>query len=105
MKTLPQPLWIITRNQAVFIEFRGPKALLNLPGGRLHGRMPEPVEEGTSVVGTGDVIVESGEDSERSPRRRTLRLLYPNTLYFDIGGMVCDGTDDLEWDIAPAPKG
>lgn len=58
--------------------------------------MPEPVEEGTFVVGTGDVIIESGEDSERSPRQRTLRLLYPNSLYFDIAGMVCDCTDDLE---------
>jgi hypothetical protein len=23
-------------------------------------------------------------------------VLYPNSLYFDIGGMVCDCTDDLE---------
>jgi hypothetical protein len=66
------------------------------PVSRLHGQMPEPVEEGTSVVGTGDVIIESGEDSERSPRRRTLRGPLPNGLYFDIGGMVCDCTDDLE---------
>jgi hypothetical protein len=47
---------------------------------RLHGQMPEPVEEGTSVVGTGDVIIESGEDSERSPRRRTLRRPLPPTI-------------------------
>lgn len=60
------------------------------------GQMPEPVEEGTSVVGTEDVIIESGEDSERSPRQRTLRRPLPNSLYFDIGGMVCDCTDDLE---------
>jgi hypothetical protein len=29
-------------------------------------------------------------DGERSA------VLYPNSLYFDIGGMVCDCTDDLE---------
>jgi hypothetical protein len=58
--------------------------------------MPEPVEEGTSVVGTGDVIIESGEDSERSRDRERSAVLYPNSLYFDIGGMVCDCTDDLE---------
>ena len=38
-------------------------------------------------------------DGERSA------VLYPNSLYFDIGGMVCDCADDLEWDVAlPAQK-
>src|SRR5260370_3811 len=57
-------------------------SLVICPVSRLHGQMPEPVEEGFSVVGTGDAIIESGEDSERSPRQRTLRRPLPQQSLF-----------------------
>ena len=44
----------------------------------------------------GDAIIESGEDSGVHRDGERSAVLYFNSLFFEIGGMVCDCTDDLE---------
>jgi hypothetical protein len=57
-----------------------------LMGEDVLGRIGRDIAQATGLsgpeFGTGDVIIESGEDSERSPRQRTLRRPLPRQSLF-----------------------